>query len=215
MTEGSSTIRIITADDHALVRQGIVYTLSKEEDFEVVGEACDARELFAVLLQNPCDVLLLDIDMPGSDVFEVMSKVRSLYPDTAILIVSMLPEKQMGIQMLKAGVDGYMDKSKELDLLVTAIRKIYSGGKYISPSMADELAKLLSAGTDTVKHEYLSEREFQVLIYIAQGKSVSGISEHLCLSVKTVSTYRRRLLDKLELENNTQLIKYAVQNKLI
>lgn len=215
MKKADSKIRIITADDHALIRQGIIYTLSKEKDFELVGEAGNASELHTLLLEKNCDVLLLDIDMPGSDVFKIITKVRSLQPATRILIVSMYPEKQMGTHMLKAGVDGYLDKSKELNLLSTAIRTIHSGEKYISSTMASELAVRLSTDIDPVKHESLSEREFQVLIYIAQGKRVSDISEKLCLSVKTVSTYRRRLLNKLELENNTQLIKYAVQYKLI
>lgn len=208
-------INIITADDHVLIRKGIKHILSKTADMRIIDEAEDGRQLLKKLRSARYDFLLLDITMPGMDIFELLKEIKRLEPDIPILILSMLPEEQFGLQLLRAGVNGYLNKSSDLNNLVNAIRQILAGQKYISPALAARLAEALLQKSDAPRHELLSEREFQVLCLIAKGITVSEIAAQLFLSVKTISTYRSRILAKMDLDNSAQLTCYAIQNRLV
>ncbi len=208
-------IKVITADDHALIRHGIRHILEKTEDIRVVEEAENGRELLRKLAKAKYDVITLDLNMPGMDAFEVIEKVKAVDPDIPILVLTVHPDKQYGIQVIKAGASGYLNKSSDLNDLVTAIRQVYAKKKYIGPSLASKLAETLSKDYQSLPHELLSEREFQVLCLIAKAKTPSGIAAILNLSVKTISTYRRRMLDKMGMENNAQLTYYAINNRLV
>lgn len=208
-------IDVIAADDHALIRKGVVHILSKTVDIRVVDEAEEGRQLLKKLRRRKFDLLLLDISMPGMDIFEIIREIKAIDHELPILVLSMLPEEQLGLQLLKAGVNGYLNKSSELNNLVTAIRQMAAGQKYISAALAEKLADRLGRKGESLGHELLSEREFQVLCLIASGKTVSEIGEQLFLSVKTISTYRSRILEKMGMENNAQLTYYAIQNRLI
>jgi len=207
-------IKVITADDHALIRKGVMHILSKTSDIEAADEAEDGRQLLKKLRRSKYDIILLDINMPGMDVFDLIREIKKLKNDTPILILSMLPEDQFGLQVLKAGAKGYLNKSSELNNLVAAIKRICNGERYVSPQLAEKLADSIATAND-MPHETLSEREFQVLCLLSTGKTVSEVAEHLFLSVKTISTYRSRILEKMALENNAQLTYYAIQNRLV
>jgi DNA-binding NarL/FixJ family response regulator len=211
----ASMINIITADDHPLIRKGIKHILSKTADMRIVDEAEDGRQLLKKLRSARYDFIFLDITMPGMDIFQLLREIKQLTPDIPILVLSMLPEEQFGLQLLKAGVNGYLNKSSDLNNLVNAVQQILAGQKYISPALADKLAEALLQKSDAPRHELLSEREFQVLCLIAKGVTVSEIAEQLFLSVKTISTYRSRILAKLDLDNSAQLTYYAIQNRLV
>jgi len=208
-------IDVIAADDHALIRKGVVHILSKTVDIRVVDEAEEGRQLLKKLRRRKFDLLLLDISMPGMDIFEIIREIKAIDQELPILVLSMLPEEQLGLQLLKAGVNGYLNKSSELNNLVTAIRQMAADQKYISAALAEKLADRLGRKGESLGHELLSEREFQVLCLIASGKTVSEIGEQLFLSVKTISTYRSRILEKMGMENSAQLTYYAIQNRLI
>lgn len=208
-------IKVITADDHALIRHGIRHILEKTEDIRVVEEAENGRELLRKLAKAKYDVITLDLNMPGMDAFEVIEKVKAVDPDIPILVLTVHPDKQYGIQVIKAGASGYLNKSSDLNDLVTAIRQVYAKKKYIGPSLASKLAETLSKDYQSLPHELLSEREFQVLCLIAKAKTPSEIASNLNLSVKTISTYRRRMLDKMGMDNNAQLTYYAINNRLV
>lgn len=208
-------IQVICADDHALIRKGVTHILNKTSDIRVMDEAENGRDLLAKLNAGACDVILLDLFMPGMDAFDLIREIKTLQPEAAILVLSMHPEKQFGQQTLKAGVQGYVNKSGGLSDLVAAIRKVHSGKRYISAEMADKLAETFCANGDTEPHEALSEREFQVFLLIAAGRTSSEIADRLCISVKTVSTYRKRILEKMNLENNAQITYYAIQHRFM
>ncbi|THB78736.1 MAG: DNA-binding response regulator [Desulfobulbaceae bacterium] len=208
-------IRVITADDHALIRQGVQHILEKTEDISVVAEAENGQELLRRLRSGKFDVVTLDLNMPGMDAFEVIEKVRIIAPDLKILVLTVHPDKRYGLQVMKAGASGYLNKSSDLTDLVSAIRTVHAGKKYIGPSLAEKLADTLDEDYQTQPHELLSEREFQVLCWVAKGKTLTEIASQLNLSTKTISTYRRRLLDKMKLENNAQLTYYAIENRLV
>lgn len=208
-------INIITADDHALIRKGIKHILSKTAAMRIIDEAEDGRQLLKKLRSAKYDLILLDITMPGMDIFELLKEIKKLEPDIPILVLSMLPEEQFGLQLLKAGVNGYLNKSSDLNNLVNAIQQILTGQKYIGPALADKLAEALLQKSDAPRHELLSEREFQVLCLIAKGITVSEIAEQLFLSVKTISTYRSRILAKMDMDNSAQLTYYSIQNRLV
>ncbi len=172
-------INIITADDHALIRKGIQHILSKTTDMRIIDEAEDGRQLLKKLRGAHYDLILLDITMPGMDVFELLREIKLFAPDMPILVLSMLPEKQFGLQLLKAGVNGYLNKSSDLNNLVNAIQQILAGQKYIGPALAAKLAEALLLKSEAPRHELLSELEFQVLCLIAKGITVSEIAEQL------------------------------------
>ncbi|HEY3290757.1 MAG TPA: response regulator transcription factor [Anaerolineae bacterium] len=208
-------IRVIIADDHAIVRQGVKQILSETTDVTVAGEAADAFDVKSKLSALPCDVLVLDLSMPGLSGFDLLKDVRHERPALPVLVLSMHPEDQYGMRMLKAGASGYLNKECVPDQLVTAIRQIAGGGHYISPNLAAIMADHLYEPSETPAHATLSDREFQVMYMIAQGKTVSEIAANLSLSVKTVSTYRTRILVKMGLHTNTDIVHYAISNRLV
>lgn len=209
------TIRVLIADDHAIVREGLKQILADTANIVVEGEA--ENGLSAVQLVRGCDsnVLLLDISMPDRSGIEVLKQIRKEKPALAVLMLSMHREDQYAVRALKAGASGYLNKQSAPAELVNAIRQVASGRKYISPELAQQLANQVSDDRDEVLHESLSDREFQTLTMIASGMAVSDIAAELALSVKTVSMYRSRLLAKMRLRHNAELTHYAIKHKLV
>ena len=211
-------IRVILCDDHALIRRGIRDTLADCVDIEVVGEAGDYGELRALLHKlgdKPCDVLVLDINMPGRSGLDVLHVLKDEGAAIRTLIVSMYPEDQYAIRALKAGAFGYVNKGGDPALLVQAVRTVAQGRKYVTPEIAQMLVESLTAPATEAAHQKLSDRELQTLVMIASGKRLSDIAEELNLSPKTVSVYRARVLEKLALANNSELTVYAIRNGLV
>jgi DNA-binding NarL/FixJ family response regulator len=208
-------IRILIVDDHAVVRQGLKKILSEQADMEVAGEAQSAEALLGMVGKGTWDILIMDISMPGRSGLDVLKDIRREYPNLPVLFMSMLPEEQFAVRALKAGASGYIAKETAPEELVKAVRKICAGGKYVSGAVADAWVGRMSSGNGRPPHEELSEREFQVLRKIAEGKSLTSIAEELFLSVKTVTTYRARILEKMHMTSNAELIRYAVDNRLI
>lgn len=208
-------IKVLIADDHAVVRQGLKQILAETTDMLVVGDATSGAEALEKARSEACDVLILDMTMPGLNGLEILKEVRATRPQLPVLILSMHPEEQFAVRLLKAGASGYLNKESAPDELVKAIRKVVEGGKYVSPALAERLALDISADSDKPRHETLSDREFQVMCMMATGKTVTEIAEELSLSVKTVSTYRARILEKMNLTTNAEVIRYAIQNQLV
>jgi two-component system invasion response regulator UvrY len=208
-------IRVILCDDHAVVRRGIREMLSEAVDIQVVAEAGSYAEVREALRSHPCDVLVLDLNLPGRGGLEVLASLRESGSSVKVLIVSMFPEDQYAIRCLRAGAQGYLNKAGEPGELVTAVRTVAQGRKYVTPDVAQMLVENLSAPTDEALHAALSERELQTLLKIASGKRLSDIAEELMLSPKTVSVYRARVLEKLKLSNNAELTVYAIRNGLV
>lgn len=208
-------IQVVICDDHAVLRRGIRDTLAEAMDIRVIGEAAGYTELRDTLRQAACQVLLLDINMPGRNGLEVLASVRESYPEIKVLMVSMYPEDQYALRCLKAGAHGYANKAGDPLELVRAVRTVHQGRKYLTPEVAQMLADSLAQPTPEVPHEALSEREMQTLQKIASGKRLTDIAEELMLSPKTVSVYRARVLEKLQLSNNAELTVYAIRNSLV
>ena len=210
-------IKVLIADDHSVVRRGLKQILSEESDMKVADEARNSQEVIEKVSKEEFNVIVLDITMPGKSGLEILNDIKKLQPNTPILILSMHPEEQFAIRALRSGASGYLTKDGAPEELVIAIRKIHGGGKYVSESLAEVLAfDLEERGKGRViPHENLSDREFQVLCLIAAGKSVKEIAKELILSVKTISTYRARILEKMKMKSNSELTYYAIQNKLI
>ena len=208
-------MRILLADDHAVVRHGLKQILADEFKRAVFGEARNAQEALSLIWKENWDVVVLDITMPGRSGLEVLREIRKSKPKLPVLVLSMHPENQFAVRVLKRGASGYMTKESAPDELVGAIKKVLAGGRYVSTSLAEKLATYLSTDTQKPAQELLSDREFQVLRLIASGKIVSEIARELSLSVKTISTYRTRILEKMELRTSAELIHYAVVNKLV
>jgi two-component system invasion response regulator UvrY len=208
-------IKIMIADDHAIVREGLKQIVSEEPDISVSGEAGNTQELFDFLEQQSCDLVILDINMPGKSGLEALKDIKSLYPKLPVLILSMYSEDQYGIRALKAGAAGFLKKVSAPDELVLAIRKIRSGGKYISETLAERLADSLDLSRNGAAHERLSDREYQIMCQIASGMSADAIADELSISVHTVYSYRNRILEKMKLKSNVELTQYVMQNKLI
>ncbi len=211
-----TAMKVLIADDHAVVRRGLKQIISEEPDFELAGEAKNGQEVLELLEQNGCDVLVLDITMPDKNGLTVLQEVKVLRPKLPVLIMSMHPEDQFAIRALRLGASGYLTKESAPEELVGALKKVISGGKYISATLAEQLVAEVGA-TEIVRPspERLSDREFQVLRQIALGRTLSQIAEALNLSVKTVSTYRARLLLKMKMKTNAELVRYAVQHGLV
>jgi DNA-binding NarL/FixJ family response regulator len=208
-------IKVILCDDHALIRRGIRDTLSDAPDIEVVGEAGDYGELRTLMRSNSCDVLVLDINMPGRSGLDVLHVLKDEASPVKVLIVSMYPEDQYAIRALRAGAFGYVNKGGDPQLLVQAVRTVAQGRKYVTPDIAQMLVESLTTPATENAHEKLSDRELQTLVMIASGKRLSDIAEELTLSPKTVSVYRARVLEKLSLTNNSELTVYAIRNGLV
>ncbi len=208
-------IKILIADDHPVVREGLKLILSKASDILVGGEALNGQEVIDKIDAEPFDVVVLDLNMPGREGFEVLRELRHNHPRLPILVLSVYPENQVGIRVLRAGASGFMNKDIAPRDLIQAIRKIHSGGKYISESLAEKLAEEVAVFDHDVPHKKLSDREYQVLCMIASGKSIKEIATELILSEKTVRTYRERLFEKMMLKNDVEITHYAIQHNLI
>lgn len=207
-------IKIIVVDDHPVVRRGLKQIINEECDMEVAGEAENAQEAFGVIRNRRCDLILLDITMPGTSGLDVLKQLKYEYPELPVLVLSVHSEDQYAIRAIRAGASGYLTKDSVPETLINAVRKVISGGKYVSPLLAEKLA-LEVKKSEMTPHETLSDREYQIMCLIASGKTNREIAEGLCLSVKTVSTYRTRLLQKMHLKTDAELTTYALRNKLI
>ena len=208
-------IEVILCDDHALIRRGIRDTLSDATDIRVVGEASEYGELRTLMRSRRCDVLVLDINMPGRSGLDVLQVLKDEGAPVRVLIVSMYPQDQYAIRALRAGAAGYVHKGGDPQELVQAVRTVAQGRKYVTPEIAQMLVESLTAPPSESAHERLSDRELQTLVMIASGKRLSDIAEELLLSPKTVSVYRARVLEKLGLGNNAELTVYAIRNGLV
>jgi len=208
-------IRIVIADDHAIVREGLKQVLASDGGIQVVGEAQNGHEALACVRDLDFDLLLLDMSMPGKSGIELIKQVHAEKPKLRILILSMHEEKQYAVRAIRAGASGYLTKESASAQLVAAIRKVASGGAFISAEVAQQLALSAMPGGQTLPHESLSDREFQVFRMIAEGKSVSEIAERLSLSVKTVSTHKANLLHKMEMSTTADLVRYALTHRLV
>jgi len=208
-------LKILIADDHAIVRQGLKQIVAETRDMVVAGEASNGQELFNKLKEDDYDVIVLDITMPGRSGMDVLRQLRSERPRLPVLILSVHSEEQYALRALRAGASGYLTKESAPDELVVAIRKVSLGGKYISSSLAEKLAFELEVGREQAPHETLSDREYQVMCMIASGKTVTEIAQELYLSEKTISTYRTRILEKMQMKNNAELTYYAIKNGLV
>ena len=208
-------IRVILCDDHAMVRRGIRETLSEAVDIQVTGEASSYAEVREVIRHASCDVLVLDLSMPGRGGLEVLSSLRESDSPIKVLIVSMFPEDQYAIRCLRAGAQGYLNKAGEPAELIQAVRTVAQGRKYVTADVASMLVESLRVPENESLHAALSERELQTLLKIASGRRLSDIAEELMLSPKTISVYRSRVLEKLKLSNNSELTVYAIRNGLV
>ena len=208
-------IRVLIVDDHTLVRQGLKQLLAETSDIVVTAEAQNGQEAIEKVRENGYDVVLLDVAMPGADGLSVMRVLRQEEPSVAVLVLSAYSEEQYAVRFLKAGAAGYLTKESASDELILAIRKVAQGGKYVTQSLAERLAAGLASDADKPPHEALSDREYQVMRMIASGKAVGEIAEDLSLSVKTVSTFRARILKKLQLSNNADIIRYALTRGVV
>jgi two-component system, NarL family, invasion response regulator UvrY len=208
-------IKILIADDHAIVREGLKQILADTKDIVVAGHADNGSDAIKLVRNSNCDVLLLDISMPDRSGIEVLKQIKKEHPKLTVLMLSMHREDQYAIRSLKAGAAGYLNKQSAPDQLVDAIRQVASGRKYISPALAQELANQVGDERNVPLHETLSDREFQTLVMIASGKTVGDIAIELSLSVKTISMYRSRLLQKMKLRHNAELTHYAIKNHLV
>ncbi len=207
-------IRVLIADDHAIVREGLKQIVAESPDMVVAGEASDGREALSKALQGDYDVVVLDITMPGINGLDVLKQIRSQKPKLPILVLSMHPEEQYALRVLRAGASGYLTKESAPEELMTSLRRVSTGKKYVSPSLAEKLASELEVDYERPLHETLSDREYQVMCMIASGKAATAIAEELSLSIKTISTYRGRILEKMGMKNNAEIIRYAVEREL-
>ena len=208
-------IRIVVADDHPIVRAGLKQVLAGAPDFEVVGEARDGHEVLARVRDTEFDLLLLDMSMPGKSGIELIKQVRAEKPRLRILVLTMHEEHQYAVRAIRAGASGYITKESASRQLVAAIRKVAGGGAFISSEVAEQLALGAMPGAPVKPHETLSDREFQVFRMIAEGKSVTDIAGRLSLSVKTVSTHKANIMQKMNMTNHSELMRYAIKNRLV
>jgi len=208
-------IRVLVADDHTIIRDGLKQILADTEDLVVAGEAATAAEVLAKVRQEDWDVLVLDISMPGRSGLELVRQIKGEKPKLPVLVFSMHQEEQYAARALRAGACGYLTKEADGAKLVSVIRKVARGGVYLSEKMAKLLVLELQPGGDRAPHETLSDREFQIFRQIVGGRSVSAVAEDLCLSVKTVSTHKTRILQKMGMSSTAELVRYAVENGLI
>ncbi|AQW70201.1 UNVERIFIED_ORG: two-component system uhpT operon response regulator UhpA [Pseudomonas parafulva] len=208
-------IRVLVAEDHTIVREGIKQLIGLAKDMQVVGEAANGEQLLDSLRHTRCDVVLLDISMPGVSGLEAIPRIRALHDAPAILMLSMHDEAQMAARALKAGAAGYATKDSDPALLLAAIRRVAGGGRYIDPALADRMVFEVGLTESRPLHTLLSEREFSVFERLAQGANVNDIAQQLALSSKTISTHKARLMQKLKVNSLAELVKYAMEHKLI
>lgn len=207
-------IRVLIADDHPFVRRGIIETLEDAHDIHPAGEAASLAEIIKAVREDTFDVVILDLSMPDGSGLEVLSFLEDLQPRPQVLILSMYPEQQYAVRALRGGAAGYLTKEAAPDQLISAIRKVAAGGKFITPSLAEEMAKQMDQTKGRAPHSALSDREYQVMVLLAKGKTSKDIGVTLNISPKTVSTYRSRILDKLGLETTADIIRYAIERDL-
>jgi two-component system, NarL family, invasion response regulator UvrY len=208
-------IRILIVDDHPIVRRGLKQILSDEPDMAVPGEARDADEALDLIENGSWDIMILDITMPGKSGLDLLKELRHKHPKLPVLVLSIHPEDQYAVRALKTGAAGYLTKESAPEELVKAIRRILNRGKYVSPSLAEHLAFDLETGAGKPPHLRLSNREYQVMLLIAEGKRISDIAAETSLSVKTIYTYRARILEKMNCKNNAEITHYAIKNLLV
>ncbi|MFP4449072.1 MAG: response regulator [Bacteroidales bacterium] len=208
-------IKILLVDDHVIVRKGIKQLLEETTDIQVESEAGTAEEMFKKIRNEHFDIVILDISLPGRSGLDALKQLRKSLPELPVLILSMYPENQYALRVMKSGAAGYLTKESVPEELIKAIKKINRGKKYISANLAEELANFLNGDSRKLPHQKLSDREYEVLLKIAEGKSLTEISKILSLSVKTISTYRSRILKKLNKKTNSDLVRYVMENKLM
>jgi len=207
--------RVAVVDDHELVRIGLKQIIEAESDFSWVGDASTGREALDMLRSKPCDVLLLDLSLPDMSGLDVLRRIKSHHESVATLVLSAYPEKQYGLNVLRAGASGFISKTAAPDELCRAIRAAVRGGRYVSPELAEMLVNGMQGASSEPPHAVLSEREFQIFCKLAEGQSVTEIGAALFLSVKTVSTYRTRILEKMGMKSNADMTYYAIKNDLV
>jgi DNA-binding NarL/FixJ family response regulator len=208
-------IRVVIADDHPLIREGFLRLVAREADMTLAGQAGTAVELMDLLARAACDVIVLDIGLPDRSGLDIIKDLRLLYPKTSVLVLSLHPAERYAVRALRNGAGGYLTKSGASEELIKAIRKVSSGARYISEELIEELAASLAAGQSGTPHEMLSDREYQVFLLLAEGRTTAEIARSLCLSGNTIQTYRRRVLEKLRLHTNPQLALYALRHGLM
>jgi len=208
-------MNILVADDHPVVRRGLKQILASEPDMVVVGEAENGHDALALARRLAWDIAILDFSMPGRSGVDLLKEIKQEYPDRPVLVLSVFPEEINATQVFRAGGAGYLNKESASDELITAIRKVTSGGKYVSPTLAEKLATELAPDNAKPLHETLSDREYRVMWLLASGKPINQIAREMFLSPSTISTYRSRILKKLGLENNANLVQYAVKHRLV
>ncbi len=208
-------IRLLIADDHAIVRSGLKQVFAMAPDLQVMGEAVNGAEVLDSLRQQLPDLLLLDINMPGLSGPDLIARIRAHWTKLPILVLSMHNEAQVAARVLKSGANGYVTKDSEMEVLLGAIRRVAGGGKFIAPELAEKLVFDLSLGSDAAPHSTLSDRELEIFHLLAAGKGVNEIAGQLCISNKTVSTHKTRLMEKLNVESTAELVRYALQHGLI
>ena len=209
-----SSIKVLVADDHEIVRQGLKTIISEHSDLSIAGEAENGNQVLKILKKTKVDVVLLDFDMPEKNGLDTLIELKALYPKLPVMILSIFPEDHYGTRFLKAGASGYLQKSSATDQLIDAIRKVFNGGKYISSALTDRLVTNLNRDQEQFLHESLTDREFQVFRLLATGKKLKEMADELCLSINTISTYRSRILQKMDLKSNADVIRYAIENGL-
>jgi len=208
-------IKILVADDHPVVREGLKQILSETSDMVVAGEASTSQEVLNEVWGKDYDVVLLDISMPGRDGLDILKELKGVKPDIHVLVLSVHPEEQYAVRMLRAGASGYLTKESAPEELIAAIRKVSMGGKYVRSSLAERLAFNLGGDAEKAPHERLSDREYQVMCMIASGETVNEIAGELLLSAKTIGTYRSRMLKKMDVKSSAELIHYAIKHGLV
>jgi DNA-binding NarL/FixJ family response regulator len=208
-------IRILLADDHLMFREGLKQILGRCADFAVTAEAANGQEALDLIRAQRFDVVVLDISMPVRSGFDVLGEIRIEQPELPVLVLSMHPEDQYAVRVLKAGASGYLTKESAADELIAAIRKVAGGGRYVTSTLAEKLADALATQGAIGDHRDLSNREFQVLVMLARGRMLREIADELLISEKTVTTYRARILEKLGARNNAELAKYAIEHDLL
>jgi DNA-binding NarL/FixJ family response regulator len=208
-------LRVLIADDHPVVRQGVKQILAEELELEQFGEARNAKEVLDNVSRKKWDILILDINLPDMNGLEILRQLKKVHPDLPVLVLTVFDEDQIAIRVLKAGASGFVTKETMPNELIAAVKKIHSGGRYVSPSLAEKLVFNIYAEDEKPVHHRLSNREYQVICLIAAGKSVKQIAEELYLSIQTIRTYRTRILEKMEMSTDAELIHYAIQHGLI